>query len=63
MEERILDIQLVNGPRTGQSQGEHNTNGSGLDDGAEGLFIVNTGTLSKSTENPSGLVTIKRTIR
>jgi hypothetical protein len=62
MKKRILDIQLMNGPRTRESQGEHNTDSGGFDDGAEGLLIINAGTLSEASENPSGLVTIKRAI-
>jgi hypothetical protein len=58
----ILDVQLMNRTRTRQSQCEHHKNSSGLYDGAESFLIVDAGTLSETTENPSGLVAIKRAV-
>jgi len=63
MKESILDIQLMNRPRAGQSQCEHNTDSSRLDDWTESLIIINAWSLSEASENPSGLVTIKRAVR
>ena len=63
MKKSVLDVQLMNGPRMGQSKCEHNTYGSGLDDWTESLLIINARTLSEASENPPGLITIKRAIR
>jgi hypothetical protein len=62
MKECILDIQLMNGPGTGQSQSENNTDSSRFDNRAESFIIVDTWMLSEASKNPASLVAIKRTI-
>jgi hypothetical protein len=48
MEEGILDVQLMNWPRTGEGQWENDTDGSVLHHGTEHLIVVNTRTLSEA---------------
>ena len=62
MEESILDVQLMNRPRTGQSQSENNSDSGRFDNRAESLIVVDAGPLSESPKNPTSLVMIKRAI-
>jgi hypothetical protein len=62
VKESILDIQLMNRPVLRQCQGKNHTNGCWLDHWTESLIIINTWTLSETPENPTSLVSIKRTI-
>jgi hypothetical protein len=48
VEEGILDVELVHGPTTGDSQSHHNPDGGRLDDGAEGLVVVHPRALSET---------------
>ena len=56
MEERVLDIQLMDRPRMGQCQSQNCTNSRGLHHWAEGLIIVNSRPLSETPENPPGIM-------
>ena len=62
MEESILDVQLMNRPRTGQSQSENNSDSGRFDNRTESLILVDASPLSESPKNPTSLVTIKRAI-
>jgi hypothetical protein len=59
MQERILHIELVNRPGAGDSQGEHGADRGQLDHRAEGLIVVDTGTLGEATKNPANLVPVQ----
>lgn len=62
MKKGILDIQLMNWPKTGEYQSEDGTTGSRLHDRIEHLVVVNIRMSSKPLENPMGLVPIQRAI-
>jgi hypothetical protein len=59
MEEGIFHVELLNGPVTGDSSGEHRVNSGQLYNQAEGLVVVDSGVLSETPEDPTGLVAIK----
>jgi hypothetical protein len=40
VEEDVLDVELVHGPTSRDSQSQHSLNGGGLDNGVEGLIVV-----------------------
>jgi hypothetical protein len=63
VEEGVLDVQLMNQPRAGQSQCENNSNGGWLDNWTKTLLIVNPRPLSKASKNLPSLVAIKRAVR
>jgi hypothetical protein len=63
MEEGVLDVELVHEPNPGDSQSQHSPDGGRLDDGAEGLIVVNLRVLSEPPEDPTSLVSVKRAIR
>jgi hypothetical protein len=63
VEEGILDVELVDGPTSGDSQSQHSPDGGRLDDGAEGLIIVHLGALGEPPEDPTSLVPVQRAIR
>jgi hypothetical protein len=62
MEKCILHVELMDGPVLRKSQREYHTDGSRLDNRTESLIIINTGALSKTSEDPASLVAIKRPI-
>ena len=57
MEEGILDIELMDRPVP--REGEDDANGGELDDRAEGLVVVHSGTLGESPKDPMGLVAVE----
>jgi hypothetical protein len=63
MEEGILDIELMDRPFSGEGEGEDGTNGGELDDGADGLVVVHSGTLGEALKNPTGLVSVEGAVR
>jgi hypothetical protein len=62
VEEGILDVELVHGPTSRDSQSQHSPNGGRLDDGVEGLIVVRPRALSEPPKDPMSLVLIKRAI-
>jgi hypothetical protein len=58
VEEGIFHIELLNGPVTGDSSGEHPANSSRFYSRAESLIIVDSGALSETLKDPTGLVAI-----
>jgi hypothetical protein len=62
MEEGILHIKLLNGPVTGDSSGEHSTNGDRFHNRAESLIVLDSGALSETPKDPTSLVAIKGTV-
>ena len=62
VEESVLHIKLMNRPGAGGGDAEDDTNGRGLDDGAEGLVVVDAMLLGVATNNPTCLVTGERAI-
>jgi hypothetical protein len=46
----------------GEGEGEEGPNGVELDDGAEGLIVVNSGVLGEAPKDPTGLVAVERAI-
>jgi hypothetical protein len=58
LEEGIVDIKLMDCPVPGEGEGE-DTNGGELDDGAEGLVVVHSGTLGEAPKDPIGLVAVE----
>jgi hypothetical protein len=63
MEESILDIELINCPVPGEGEGENDPNGGELDNGAEGLVVVDSGALGEAPKDPTSLVAVERAIR
>jgi hypothetical protein len=63
VEESVLEVELVHKPTPGDSQSQHNLDGGRLDNGAEGLVIVQPGALSEPSEDPTSLIPVKRAIR
>jgi hypothetical protein len=59
MEEGIFYVELLNGPGTGDSSSEHRANSDRFYNRAEGLIVVNSGALSETPKDPTGLVAIK----
>jgi hypothetical protein len=59
MEEGILHIELLNRPIMGDSCGEHRANGGQFHNRAESLVIVDSGTLSETSKDPTRLLAIK----
>jgi hypothetical protein len=59
IEEGILHVELLNGPVTGDSSGEHHANSGQFYNWAESLIIVDSGALSETPKDPTGLVAIK----
>jgi hypothetical protein len=60
MEEVIFHVKLLNGPVMGDSSGEHHVNSGHFYNWAESLVVVDSGALSETPKDPTGLVTIKR---
>jgi hypothetical protein len=63
MEECILDIHLVDGPRVHRGNAEDQTNGGRLDYGTECLAVVHAMLLSETTNHPPSFVPRERAIR
>jgi hypothetical protein len=59
VEEGIFHIELRNGPVTGDRSGEHHVNSGQFYNRVESLIIVDSGVLSESPKDPTGLVMIK----
>jgi hypothetical protein len=59
VEEGIFDVELLNGPSTGYSSSEHHANSDRFYNRAEGLIVVDSGALSETPKDPTGLVVIK----
>jgi hypothetical protein len=55
MEEGILHVELLNGPVTGDSSGEHRANSGRFYIRAESLIVVDFGALSETLKDPTGL--------
>jgi hypothetical protein len=62
VEEDILHIELLNGPVTGDSSGEHRVNGDRFHNRAESLIVVDSEALSEIPKDPASLVAIKATV-
>ena len=62
MEERIVDIQLMNRPVLVKSQAEDSADGGRLHNGTESLVEVDARALSESAKDPTRFVALKRTI-
>ena len=62
MEEGVLDVELVDRPVLGVSQGEDGADRGGLDDRAERLVIIHARPLGETTKDPMGLVSFQRTV-
>jgi hypothetical protein len=59
MEEGIFHVELLNGPVMGESSGDHRANSGRFYNRAEGLIVVNSGALSETPKDPTGVVAIK----
>jgi hypothetical protein len=58
----ILDVKLMYGPVLRECQRENDSDSCRLDHWTESLLIINTRALSKTPENPAGLVPVERPI-
>jgi hypothetical protein len=56
MEEGIFYVELLNGPGTGDSSGEHHANSGQFHNWVEGLIVVNPEALSETPKDPTELV-------
>jgi hypothetical protein len=59
MEEDIFHVELLNGPVTGDSSGEHRANSGRFYNRAESLIVVDFEVLNETPKDPTGLVAIK----
>jgi hypothetical protein len=59
MEEGSFHVELLNGPVTGASSGEHHMNSGRFYNQAESLIIVDSVALSETPNDPTGLIVIK----
>jgi hypothetical protein len=59
MEEGIFHIELLNGLGTGDSSSEHRASSDQFYNRVEGHIVVNSGALSETLKDPTGLVSIK----
>jgi hypothetical protein len=59
MEEGIFHVELLNGSVMGDSSGEHCANSGRFYNRAESLIIVDSGALSETPKDPTGLIAIK----
>jgi hypothetical protein len=59
VEEGIFHIELLNGSITGDNSGEHRVNSGWFYNRAESLIVVDSGALSETPKDPTGLVAIK----
>jgi hypothetical protein len=58
----VFDVELMDGPILRHGERENNTDGGWFDDGAESLIEVNARLLCETTNDPTCLVTSKRSI-
>jgi hypothetical protein len=58
-EEGIFHVELLNESGTGDSSSEHYANSGWFYNRAEGLIVVDSGALSETPKDPTGLVAIK----
>jgi hypothetical protein len=63
VKEGVLHIQLVDRPLSRGRDAEDNLNGSRLDDGAEGLIVVDAVALGEATDDPASLSVSQCAIR
>jgi hypothetical protein len=59
VEEDIFYVELLNGLGTGDSNSEHRVNSDRFYNRVEGLIVVDSGALSETLKDPTGLVAIK----
>jgi hypothetical protein len=59
MEEGIFHIELLNGPVTDDSSGKYRANNGRFYIRAKNLLVVDSGALSETPKDPTGLVAIK----
>jgi hypothetical protein len=59
VEEDIFHVELLNGPVTGDSSGEHHVNSGWFYIRAESLIVVDSEALSEIPNDPTSLVAIK----
>jgi hypothetical protein len=62
MKESVLHIKLMHWPVARDRKRQNCSDSSRLHNGTESLIIVDAGTLSESTKNPTRFVALKRTI-
>jgi hypothetical protein len=62
MHEHVLHIKLMNWPGVGDGQGEQGADHRWLDHRAEGLIVVDTGSLGEASKNPASLVPLQRAV-
>jgi hypothetical protein len=63
VQERVIYIELMNGPGAGDGQGEHRADGGRLDHQAEGLIVVDAVPLGEAVKNPASLVPFQGAVR
>jgi hypothetical protein len=63
VQEHILHIELVNWLGAGDGQGEHSADSGRLDHRAEGLIVVDAGSLGEVVKNPTNLVLVQGAVR
>jgi hypothetical protein len=63
VQEHIFHIELMNRPGAGDSYGEDSADRGRLDHRAEGLIVVNVGSLGEAAKNPVSLVPFQGAIR
>jgi hypothetical protein len=59
VEEGIFHVELLNKSITGDNSGEHRANSGRFYNWAESLIVVDSGALSETPKDPTGLVAIK----
>jgi hypothetical protein len=59
VQEHIHQIKLMNQPGAEDGQGEHNVECGRLDHWAEGLIVVDAGSLGEATKDPVSLVSFQ----
>jgi hypothetical protein len=59
VEEGIFDVELLNGPGMGDNSSEHRANSDRFYNRVERLVVVDSGALSETPKDPTGLVAIK----
>jgi hypothetical protein len=59
VEEGIFDVELLNGPGTGDNSSEHRANSDRFYNRVERLVVIDSGALSETPKDPTGLVAIK----
>jgi hypothetical protein len=59
VEEGILHVELLNGPVTGDGNGEHHVNSGRFYNRVESLIVVDSRVLSETPKDPTSLIAIK----